>query len=423
MDINILIFNCGSSSLSCQIFQFKSKDDNNPQSIFSSKGHRVSTKSTEKPFIEYHLKSNKKELTEQYESLSHALACNKMIRFLHDNDVKINFIGHRFVHSGGLFNESAFLSPDVYEKLKGCLHFAPIHNPASISVIDECSNYYGKNGIEDVKQFVVFDTSFHSGIQPGYYTYAIDQNIAEKYKFRKFGFHGLSYQYVTEAVSRHLNTQQTGKMIACHLGTGGASCAAIENGQTVDTSMGWGTIPGLVMSTRSGSIDPGVVISLIRDLKMTPDETDKFLATKSGLVGLTRGLTSDLRDVYSIGIDKKGNYSEEQRKDCKIAFEVYVNRLVGIIGEFIAKLGGIDILCFTDDLGFNMWQLREVVCERLKFIGISLDNIKNKETSKGKGQLATSDLAEIHSETSKIKVFVVKNDEEIVIAREAKKYF
>ena len=177
------------------------------------------------------------------------------------------------------------------------------------------------------------------------------------------------------------------------------------------------------MSTRSGNIDPGVVISLIRDLKMTPEEADKFLATKSGLVGLTRGLTSDLRDIYDIGIEKKGNYSEEQRKDCKIAFEVYVNRLVGTIGEYIAKLGGIDILCFTDDLGFNMWQLREAVCERLKFIGMVIDKNKNKETSKGKGQLATSDVAEIHAQESKVKIYVVKNDEEIVIAREASKYF
>ena len=134
-------------------------------------------------------------------------------------------------------------------------------------------------------------------------------------------------------------------------------------------------------------------------------------------------MTSDLRDIYSIGIDKKGTYSEDQRKDCKIAFEVYVNRLVGIIGEYIAKLGGIDILCFTDDLGFNMWQLRDVVCERLKFIGISIDKTKNQETSKGKGQLATSDIAELQSNESKVKVYVVKNDEEIVIAREAKKYF
>ena len=146
---------------------------------------------------------------------------------------------------------------------------------------------------------------------------------------------------------------------------------------------------------------------------MSPDETDKFLAIKSGLVGLTRGLTSDLRDVYSIGIDKARNYSEDQRKDCKIAFEFYVNRLVGNIGKYVAKLGGIDILCFTDDLGLNMWQLREVVCEKLKFLGISLDSVKNKETSKGKGQLAKSDLAEIHSESSKIKVYAVKNDEEI----------
>ena len=422
MSINVLIFNCGSSSLSCQIFQYASTEDKDIKSIFSAKGHRVSTKSTEKPFIEYHLKPNQKDLIEQYDTLTHALACNKMLRFLHENQIKISFIGHRFVHSGGLFEESAFLSSDVYEKLKGCLNFAPIHNPAAISIIDECSGYYGKNGIEEVKQFVVFDTSFHSGIEPGYYTYAIDKNIAEKYKFRKFGFHGLSYQYVTEAVIRHLNSP-TGKMIACHLGTGGASCAAIENGKTVDTSMGWGTIPGLVMSTRSGSIDPGVVISLIRDLKMTPEEADKFLSTKSGLVGLTRGLTSDLRDIYSIGIDKKGDYSEEQRKDCKIAFEVYVNRLVGIIGEFIAKLGGIDILCFTDDLGFNMWQLRDTVCERLKFIGMVIDKKKNQETSKGKGQLATSDVAEIHAQESKVKIYVVKNDEEIVIAREASKYF
>ena len=139
MSINILIFNCGSSSSPPrQIFQNDSKEDKNQQPIFSAKGHRASIKSTEKPFTEYHLKLNKKDLTEQYDSLTHALACNKMLRFLHENQDKIYLIRHRFVHSGGLFEESAFLSSDAYEKLKGCLNFAPIQYPAAISIIDEC---------------------------------------------------------------------------------------------------------------------------------------------------------------------------------------------------------------------------------------------------------------------------------------------
>ena len=259
-------------------------------------------------------------------------------------------------------------------------------------------------------------------MKPCYYNYAIDKNLAEKNNFRKYGFHGLSYQYVVEALSKYLKTDKM-KMIACHLGTGGASCTAIENGNTVDTTMGWGTVPGLVMSTRCGDIDPGIIISLIRDLKMSPDEVETFIAKKCGNVGLTRGVTSDLRDAYSIGIDKNGNYDDKVREDCKVCFEVYVNRLVGKIGDLMAKMGGMEYLVFTDDLGFNMWQLRLEVCKRLAFLGIKLDDKVNKETAKGKGQLANNDVAEISDKSSKIKVYVVKNDEEIIIAREARKFF
>lgn len=421
MKVNVLIFNCGSSSLSSQVFEFDTKDASIPaKCVFSGKGHRVSTKSTEKPFIEYHIKDPKKDQNDEFDSLTHGISAEKMIHFLDANKIKIDFIGHRFVHSGGLFNESVCITdnPEVYQKLKGCLKYAPIHNPAAISVIDECTKFYEKK----VKQFVVFDTSFHSKMKPSYFNYAIDKNLAEKNNYRKYGFHGLSYQYVTETLSKHLKKEKI-KMVACHLGTGGASCTAIEDGNTVDTTMGWGTIPGLVMSTRCGDIDPGIITSLVRDLKMSPDEVDNFIATKCGNVGLTRGVTSDLRDAYAIGIDKKGNYDDKVREDCKVCFEVYVNRLVEKIGGLMAAMGGMEYLVFTDDLGFNMWQLRLEVCKRLEFLGVKLDEKVNQETAKGKGQLENSDVAEISDKSSKIKVYVVKNDEEIIIAREARKFF
>ena len=265
-------------------------------------------------------------------------------------------------------------------------------------------------------QYIVFDTAFHK-LAPETYTYAINHKVAEEYGYRKFGFHGLSYQYVMETLERHgfagKGEGRPRRIVACHLGTGGSSAAGIRDGTTVDTTMGWGTLPGLVMSTRCGDIDPSVLIDLV-DKGWTAAQLSKMLSGQSGLVGLTDGLTSDLRDVYKVA-HTEGHPSRER---CELTYNVYVHRLVGAIGSLMAVMGGIDALVFTDDLGFNMPVLRKSVCDRLAWLGIKLNDEANMSTTKNAGLLANTDTALISADDSKVKVLTVVNDEEIIIARE-----
>jgi len=423
----LFVCNCGSSSLSCQLYNGEITGEGEGKKtqlnrILQCKGHRVGTKSTEPSFIEYTLygwKTPDGRTTFKDESMpvieSHAVAVKAMLKQFTELGIKIDVVGHRFVHGGSLFHENTIITPEVHEKLVKCLPLAPIHNPNSLSVIDYCEQF-AKEQNHPIMQYIVFDTAFHK-LSPETYTYAISHKVAEEYGYRKFGFHGLSYQYVMETLERHgyagKGEGRPRRIVACHLGTGGSSAAGIRDGRTVDTTMGWGTLPGLVMSTRCGDIDPSVLIDLV-DKGWTAAQLSKMLSGQSGLVGLTDGITSDLRDVYKIA-HTEGHKSREM---CALAYEVYVHRLVGAIGSLMAVMGGIDALVFTDDLGFNMPVLRKSVCERLSWLGVKLNDEANMSTTKNAGLLAKSDTALLSAEDSKVKVLTVVNDEEIIIARE-----
>ena len=282
---------------------------------------------------------------------------------------------------------------------------------------------------KEMKQYVTFDTTFHRGMEAKAFTYAIPREIAKERGYRKYGFHGLSYGFVCEALREH-EIKGT-KVIACHLGTGGGSVAAIQDGHCVDTTMGWSPLPGLVMSTRCGDIDASIALDLV-DWKQKQkqqsvattttttavEDVVKILNNESGLVGITGGVTSDLRDAFAISQQPK----HKEQEICKLAFEVYCHRLIGAIGEMMGVLGGVDVLVFTDDLGFDMPPLRQVICDKFAWLGLDIDPELNKITSKGSGPLSSSDTAVINSPSSKIGVVVVVNDEEIVIAREAKPF-
>lgn len=420
MEKNVLIFNVGSSSLSSKVFccNPNATDSHSVviRTVVGAKGHRVMTKSTEKPFIEYKDSTGHCiEQEERDEIPTHAVAAEAILSWLDKKGIRIDCIGHRFVHCNGLFGESTLLTSETLAKLRTCIPLAPIHNPMTLAVIDVCSHHFANT----IPQYVTFDTAFHSKISPEAYTYAIPHKLAIENGYRKFGFHGLSYQYVIESLTRHNIIKSDSRIVACHLGTGGSSAAAIRgDSTTVDTSMGWGTVPGLVMSTRSGDIDPGVVLDMVSH-GMSAEDVTKVLSKESGLVGLTDGVTSDLRDAYKIGFCEP----EHPKYDlCKLAFDVYVHRLVGTIGSLVAVMGGVDVLAFTDDLGFNMWELREAVCKRLEWMGVNVDVVANKKTAKNRGLLENDDLAQIQSESSKIVVAVVVNDEEVVVARESKPF-
>lgn len=416
---NVLIFNVGSSSLSSKVFccNAKAADSHSVviRTVVGAKGHRVMTKSTEKPFIEYKDATGHCIETEERDEIpTHAVAAEAILHWLDRKGIRIDCIGHRFVHCNGLFGESTLLTPETLGKLRTCVPLAPIHNPMTLAVIDVCIGHYG----DRLPQYVTFDTAFHSKLEPAAYTYALPHALATERGYRKFGFHGLSYQYVMETLARHGIAGGDTRVVACHLGTGGSSAAAIRGGRTVDTSMGWGTVPGLVMSTRSGDVDPGVVLDMVAR-GMSADAVTRVLSKESGLVGLTDGVTSDLRDAHKIATEAPDH---PKHGLCKLAFEVYVHRLVGTIGSLVAVMGGVDVIAFTDDLGFNMWELREEVCKRLAWMGVEVDGENNRKTAKNEGLLENDDVAQIQSERSKVVVAVVVNDEEVVVARESKPF-
>eukprot|EP00727_Mastigamoeba_balamuthi_P010051 m51a1_g5669 PPi-dependent acetate kinase (442) ;mRNA; r:924571-926108 len=411
----VVVFNCGSSSLSYKAYEV-ARSSPAPTAVASGKAHRVGCAGTQPPFIEHKRPGATPSRDERREStVSHAAAAAAILDELAARGVVVGAAGHRFVHGGTLFTGPALISPwaETRERLVRCLPLAPIHNPISLAVIDVCREKLG----EAVPQYVVFDTAFHSTIEPRAYTYALPASLVEEHGYRKFGFHGLSYQYVMGEMREKLGSLAGTKIIACHLGTGGSSAAAVRDGRSVDTTMGWSPLPGLVMSTRTGDIDATVALSLVGDCGMTVARATKVLNSESGLTGLTGGLTSDLRDVHAIAADA----SNPHHRTCALAWEVYVHRLCCAVGSLTAAMEGITALVFTDDLGFDMPPLREAVCARLGWLGVVVDPAANAAATRASISASSSPVAEITGPQSRVRVFAVVNDEEIVIANEAAK--
>ncbi|MGA2143233.1 MAG: acetate/propionate family kinase [Brevinematales bacterium] len=395
--MNILVFNCGSSSVSYKVFRVE--DFNEIEVLITGKAHRVGVTGSEPSFIEHEYK----ELIQKDELpiTSYEQAARLILKFIKENNVIIDLIGNRFVHGGTYFRGSAFVNPDSLKKLELCLPLAPLHNPIALSVIFESGKFF-----KDVRQYVVFDSAFHSTIPDYAYTYALPKRIVEKYNYRKYGFHGISYSYVIRAASDFLK-EPLGKLniVACHLGTGGSSVAAVKNGFSVDTSMGYSPLSGLVMSTRSGDIDPMIMIYMMVFYGFRNDDLLNLLNKKSGLLGVS-GFSSDIRDII-------GRISSE--KNAGLAFRMYIQHLKKYIGSFIvAALGGIDVLIFTDDIGIKNPFVREKVCENMEWCGIVLDKDKNKKYGMKKPEL-------LDSRNSKVRIIAVPTDEEIVIAWEGLK--
>ncbi len=392
--MNILVFNCGSSSVSYKVFRVE--DIKKIEVVIEGKAHRVGVKGSEPSFVEHKYKQRTQK--DVVPITNYRQAAKLILKFINENNIIIDCIGNRFVHGGTYFQKSAIINEENLRKLELCMPFAPIHNPIALSVIFESRRVF-----PDIRQYVVFDSAFHSTIPDYAYTYALPKYIAEKYNYRKYGFHGLSYLYVIKTVSDFLETPaEKLKIAACHLGTGGSSVAAIRNGCSVDTSMGFSPLSGLVMSTRCGDIDPMIMIYLMVSYGYRNDELLNLLNKKSGLLGIS-GFSSDIRDII-------GRISEG--KQSGLAFKIYIQRLKKILGSYIvAALGGLDVLIFTDDIGVKNPLVREKVCEDMEWCGIVLDKEKNKKYDMKKPQL-------LNSRNSKVLIVALPTDEEVVIARE-----
>ncbi|HOO25299.1 MAG TPA: acetate kinase [Clostridiales bacterium] len=309
-------------------------------------------------------------------------------------------VGHRVVQGGAIFNSSVLITDDVLTKIEELSDLAPLHNPAHVQGIRACKKVFGP----EVPQVAVFDNAFHSTMPPEAYMFPIPYEYYEKYNIRRYGFHGTSHRFVSNRCAQLMETDiEKLKIITCHLGNG-CSIAAVKYGKVVDTSMGLTPLDGFIMGTRSGGIDPSAVLYLQEKEGWTPAQTDEILNKKSGILGVS-GISSDDRDVKAEELS--GN------KRAALARKIQRYQIRKFIGSYIAAMDGVDAIVFTGGIGENTFDLRASTCRHLAWLGIKYDEDINKELQKGReGEITTKD--------SKVRVFVIPTNEELVIARDTK---
>ncbi len=392
--MHILIFNCGSSSQSFKVYR-ASGEQPTGEAVASGKAHSVATQTQAEARLDWQI--GEQSGSRGMELPSHRAAAEQILALLEQQHIPVDAVGHRFVHGGTLFDHTMKIDPPALERLQQCLHFAPIHNPNSYSVIEVCLQR-----LPGVPQYAVFDTAFHAGMPEAARQYALPKDLRLQYGFRKYGFHGLSYQYVSAQAARLMGQPLARlKLILCHLGTGGSSVVAVQDGKSLDTSMGYSPLPGLVMSTRCGDIDPEVVLELVR-ITRSPEAASRILNQQSGLIGLS-GVSSNLQEVIAA--------AEQGDADCALAYAVYVHRLRFYLGAFTWLLDGADLIAFTDDIGVKSWQLREEACGGVERLGVRLDRQANRTAPEDRA-------TRISAAGSRTQVWVIPTDEESVILRE-----
>ena len=314
-----------------------------------------------------------------------------------DQPDQIDAVGHRVVHGGEQYSSSTVITPEVKAAIADLVAFAPLHNPVNLDGIEIAEQILGT----DIPQVAVFDTAFHrqmpeaASVYPGPYEW-LEQGI------RRYGFHGTSHQYCAERAAQLLDKPLADvKLIVCHLGNG-CSLSAIHNGHSVDTTMGFTPLDGLMMGTRSGSVDPGILIHLMRQNNCTADQLDQLLNQQSGLKGLS-GISGDMRQIQSAIADADGN------PRAQLAYDVFIHRLRSCIGSMLMSLNGLDALIFTAGIGEHSAPVRQSVCAGLDFLGIQLDTQKNENHPQD------ADIATAHSN---VRIFVIHTQEDWAIARD-----
>lgn len=309
---------------------------------------------------------------------------------------EISAVGHRVVHGGELFSKSVVIDADVKSAIEECVPLAPLHNPANLIGIEAC-----EKAMPGVPQVGVFDTAFHQTMPKEAYMYALPYELYTENKIRRYGFHGTSHKYVAERVSDLVGKpEEELKIITCHLGNG-SSLTAVEHGKSVATSMGFTPLAGVVMGTRSGSIDPAIIKYIADTKNLDLDGVDKLLNKESGVYGIS-GVSSDFRDL-----DAAASSGNER---AQLALDMFVLSVRKYIGQYAVQMGGVDVLVFTAGVGENDAKMREAITRNLEFLGISIDKDKNAAAHGNEAVISTPD--------SKVKVLVVPTNEELMIARE-----
>ena len=309
---------------------------------------------------------------------------------------EISAVGHRIVHGGEKYADSVVIDEEVKKSIRDCYELAPLHNPANMIGIEACEKI-----MPNVPMVAVFDTAFHQTMPKEVYTYPLPYELYEKHGVRKYGFHGTSHMFVANEGAKAINRDVKDlKIITCHLGNG-ASITAVKDGKSLDTTMGFTPLEGIMMGTRCGSIDPAVGTFLIRELGYTAEEVDTLFNKKSGITGVYGG-SSDFRDLQKAAF-------EDNDERALLALNMYSNRIKKEIGALIAEMGGVDLIVFTAGVGENVARIRKNSLSGLEFLGIKIDDEKNN---------VFSQLKEISADDSKVKVLIVPTNEELVIARD-----
>ena len=394
--MNVLVINAGSSSLKYQLL-----DMTNEKLLAKGLCERIG--------IDGRLVHEAPEKAPKHEAEcampNHGAAMSIVLDTLLDEKLgviksksEINAVGHRVVHGGENFTESARIDDAVLKAIEATSDLAPLHNPPNLTGIRACMEH-----IPGVPQVAVFDTAFHQTMPPKAYLYAIDYSLYEKYKIRKYGFHGTSHMYVSNVAAELMKKPIAFlKLVTCHLGNGASVCA-IDGGKSVDTSMGLTPLEGLAMGTRSGDLDPAVVGYVMEKEGLTGQQLMDMLNKKSGVLGVS-GVSSDFRDL--------GAAAESGNKRAIDALDMFAYRVAGYIGRYAAAMNGLDGIVFTAGVGENDVHVREKVCEYLTWLGADLDLEKNKTRGKA---------VDVSKESAKVRVFVIPTNEELVIARDTKK--
>ncbi len=394
--MKVLVLNCGSSSIKYQFFDTEKKD-------VLAKGlvERIGMSSA----VLTHVPLGKEKIKIVGEILDHSIAIEYVIAVLLSpnhgvikDKNEIDAVGHRVVHGGETFTGSVLITAEVMKALQDNIELAPLHNPPNIKGIQATQGH-----LPNIPQVAVFDTAFHAQMQPHAYLYGIPYELYKKHKIRRYGFHGTSHLYVAQRAAAMLGKPiDQLKIITAHLGNG-CSITAVDGGKSVDTSMGFTPLEGLLMGTRSGDMDPWVILYIMGKEGLTLAEANTLLNKHSGLIGIS-GESSDMREIeQAVG---------EGNKKAKNAFDVFTYRIKKYIGAYTAAMGGLDALVFTGGIGENSELVRRNVCSNMEFLGIKLDDEINCNV-KGETDISTHD--------SKVKILRIPTNEELVIALDTEK--
>lgn len=394
--MNVLVINTGSSSLKYQLIDILSE-----KVLAKGVCDRIGL---EHSFLK-HSKVGSDTTVIEKDLYNHKVAVQEVLAALTDEKTgviksmdEISAVGHRIVHGGEKFKDSVIIDDKVMDAIKECVELAPLHNPANIIGIEACQQI-----MPNIPMVAVFDTAFHQTMPPYAYVYALPYEIYEKYRLRKYGFHGTSHKYVAYRAAEILGKPiEELKLITCHLGNGASVCA-VKNGKSIETSMGFTPLQGLAMGTRSGTIDPAVISFLMEKEKMTVKDISDFLNKKSGVLGVS-GVSSDFRDVQEA--------AEAGNERAMLALDIFCYKVKRFVGDYMGILNGADAVIFTAGIGENNDLVRRKILEDMGFLGIEIDLEKNAITGKE---------IDISAPGARVKTLVIPTNEELAIARETRR--